>query len=486
MLIVNPAHTKPLILTVLLTLGCCQAMANEDILDYIFTDIVFSDQTSERRFQRMQVHLADNRIKEATELAREIVKQNAELSGTHPVRFGKLLANLGILLSSDGFYEEAMTSIDPGLQFIEQKASPFSTTVLQVLMARGLTLTELKAYDLAEESFRRAQHISHRLGGVYNPEQLKIINHITRLNLNQHQYPEADREQNFNLRISEQAYGEDSEELIPVLERLGSYFAARGDMVALRTDAPDFRYTRDSLFRHSLDLYNRAIKIIEKNYGVNDMRLVGPLRGLAMARLLQSTNRSASESALERVLNIVESNPDTDVPDRVMAMIYLGDIYTITGDNRARDLYLRAWKTMSDNPAYDELKAELFGSPTRLHPDVTGVLRLSRTPDAAMEEDVELYINVSYSVKADGRVGKIRLIDKNVPNAQVRYMRAQLSDTRFRPRILDGELIATENLMIHQTFEVIDNVASESNITIDQHGKKSLLTPNNEIPQLSR
>lgn len=462
----HPSKTMPLIWLVLISLSCSTVSASEAILDYIFDDITFSDQASNKRFQRLQVQLRDGLIEQATQLAEELLEQNIELSETHPIRYGKLLSNFGMLLSYRGSFEEAMISLNPALEFIEQKANPFSAMILKVIMAKGLTLAELGLFKEAEEAFRRAQHISHRIGGVYTPEQLEIINHITRLNLRQGQYIDADREQNFNLRISEQAYGEDSEEIIPVLERLGAYFASRGEMIPL-TGSSEYRYYRDSLFRQSLKLYDRAIKIIEANYGVNDMRLLGPLQGLARARLLQSTNRSASEAALERALDIVESNPETDVPDRVRAMIYLGDIYTITGDRRARNIYLKAWQTMQDDPTYNELSANIFGTPTRLHPEVSGILYLSRKPDAALENAVELYIDVSYSVRANGRVGDIHLIDKNVPNAQVRYMRSQLAATRFRPRILDGKLVRTENLMIHQTFEVLDDGPVGSSITIN-------------------
>ena len=455
--------------------------AQENVLDYFFDELTFNDQTSRRQYEQIQIQLRNGQFEPAKQAAENLVANNIGLAESDPTLYGKLLANLGILLSSQGHYLEAMEALDPGLEFIEAKANRFSTTLMNVIMARGLTQSELDYFEEAEESFRRAQHISHRVGGVYTPEQLQIINYITRLNLRQGKLLDADREQEFNLRISEQAYGKDSEELLPILRRLGAYFASRGQMIPL-SDVPDFRYYRDSLFRQSINFYRRAIKIIEDNYGVNDLRLVEPLRGLANARLLQITNRSASEAALERALSIVDSNPDTDLPDRVKAMIRLADMYTITGDRRAPAIYLQAWEMMQEDTVYRQLSAEIFGTPTRLHPEVSGVLYLARKPDAAMKEDVELYIDVAYSVRANGRVTNIHLLDKNVPNAQVRYMRTRLAETRFRPRILNGELVATDNLMIHQTFEVIDSGPVESNVTIERYDKRSLLIPDNEIP----
>jgi hypothetical protein len=345
-------------------------------------------------------------------------------------------------------------------------------------MARGLTQTELETFSSAEESFRRAQHISHRVGGVFTPEQLEIVDQITRLNLRQGKLIAADREQAFNLRISEQAYGEESEKLLPVLQRLGAYFATRGNMMPLST-VPDYRYYREDLFRRSIALYQRAIRIIEHSYGVTDLRLVEPLRGLARARLLQITNRRASEAALERVLSIVESNPETDLPDRIAAMVGLGDIYTITGDTRASEVYLQTWQLMQENEQQKQLSTEIFGSPTRLYPEGSRVLYLDRRPDAAAEEDVELYVDVEYSISGSGRVKNIQLLDKNVPNAQVRNLRSRLSATRFRPRIIDGELVATESLMVHQTYQVIGSNPSEKNVSIKQDDE---LLPDDKRP----
>ncbi len=64
-----------------------------------------------------------------------------------------------------------------------------------------------------------------------------------------------------------------------------------------------------------------------------------------------------------------------------------------------------------------------------------------------------------------GRVTNLELLDKNVPNAQVRNLRSRLSATRFRPRIIDGELVATDNLMIHQTYRVAASAPTDASIS---------------------
>ncbi len=457
------------------------ATAKDEVLDHFFHELRLGNADQSRNFSELQESLRNSQLDRALSLARKLIDDNDELIEADPTTYGKLLVNLGILHSYQGSPEHAMTWLDSGLEFVEDNSNPFASTVREIMMARGLTQLDLGAFDEAEESFRRAQHIAHRIGGVYTPEQLEIINYITSLHLKQGRLTDADREQGFNLRISEQAYGKDSEELVPILQRIGAYFASRGAMIPL-SDSPDFRYYRDSLFRQSLDVFKRSVKIIEDNYGVNDLRLIEPLRGLARTRLLQISNRSAAEDALERALAIVESNPDTDIPDRIKATLDLADLYTITGDPRGKETYLKTWDLIHQDPSAEQLSADLFGSPTRLHPEVSGVVYLGRKPDAALEGDVELYIDVEYTVRANGRVGNIKLLDKNVPNAQVRSMRYKLSGTRFRPRIIDGELVDTDKLMIHQTFQVLGSEPPQSNISIDQIQKRPLLVPNHKVP----
>ena len=97
----------------------------------------------------------------------------------------------------------------------------------------------------------------------------------------------------------------------------------------------------------------------------------------------------------------------------------------------------------------------MFGSPIRLYPTIAPFLYLNRTPNAVDPSD-ELFIDLQYDVSPDGRATNIEVIEKNVPNEQVRLLRATLRVSRYRPRILNGELVSTDALKIHQLFMVIN------------------------------
>lgn len=238
-----------------------------------------------------------------------------------------------------------------------------------------------------------------------------------------------------------------------MLSSLGSYFASRGDTISLAA-ATEFRLLRSILFRDAINLYHRAIEIIELNYGVNDLRLLAPLRGLASARMFEITQRRYAETALLRSQEIVDSNPNSQRTDRAQVLVDLGDFYTITSDKRGKETYLSAWAILQETPGTQQLASSLFDSPLRLYPRESPFLFLDRTPDG-VTPGVELFADLQYDITSDGRVQGIEVIDKNVPNKGVRLLRQIFRASRYRPRIQDGELVSTDAVQSRQLFAVL-------------------------------
>lgn len=354
--------------------------------------------------------------------------------------------------------------LEEAIVLVESAAGPFDLLLVNLLSAQGLLLRDEDQLELAEQSLRRAQHITHRQDGVYSRRQLGIVDLLTDLHLRQGLVLAADREQRFNLKISEQTYGSNSEALVPVLERLGEYFAQRGDTIPLgpsqvvrpvasEAEAYTEQY-RATLFRESIELYERAIAIIEDTYGPDDLRLIEPLHGMAQARLRQRTARKFAEEAMERAVDIVARNPATDTADHARALVSLGDIYNITSDSRAEATYLAAWRLLDDTPELADLQYELFGAPTRLYPEDLPTIVLERQP-AAVDADTPLFVDAEFTVISSGRVSDVRILDGNVPNDQKNMLRRHIRGWRFRPRIVDGAFETTNSLMIHQNYIVV-------------------------------
>ena len=93
----------------------------------------------------------------------------------------------------------------------------------------------------------------------------------------------------------------------------------------------EYQMRRKNYFKQSFDLYQRAIRIVEENYGDKDLRLIEPLRGLALAKLSKGFGIKTASESLRRVVDVVKANPGSDVGDIARATVDLGDLYTRVG-----------------------------------------------------------------------------------------------------------------------------------------------------------
>ena len=440
------------------------ASAEQDTLLYLYEPTLSPQQQDV--LDRMINHASNAEFEVASTLSESLLEAHQVEREHNLVLYGQLMINHGIIRSAALDYEQGLVAIEDGLGHLEHNRNPFSPALVRGIMAKAITEFYLNLSERAKDTFRRAQHILHRNKGVYDSAQLQVISWLTKTSLKQGEVLAADREQRFSLRVAEQAFGPKSVELIPFLNNLGAYFASRGSTIPPMMESKA-RLQRDLLFRRSINMYQRAVAIIEQNFGEDDIRLVMPLRGLANARILQITNRKYAEAALTRSLEIVNSHPGSDLTERAQAMVDLADLYTITMDEKASDLYQQAWDLLQDNEQTQNLAKQMFASPQRLFPSRSGALYLDRRPDAAEAGD-DLFVRIEYTVTDQGKVSHVKVLEKNVPNEQVRMLRYGIRNAKLRPKIDDGAIVATEGLTFYQPYEVFKGISDSRLNEVDE------------------
>lgn len=423
--------------------------------NYLIRDLSFTNKTREIQFVGVFTHIDSAAYADADEALQAFLALHEEpMKEDNPVAYAEILTNLGIVKALRNNVEEAHATLDQSIKIFELEEGPFTQRLVEPVMAKALIHASHEMYTVAEDLLRRAQHIIHRNAGVYSPRQVPVVDRLTSISWRKGELIEADRAQKFKLKIHERSYSRDSEKMIGVLQEIGAYFAHRGNMLPAQSwQRQEQGQYRNQLFDEAISLYEKAIQITEEKYGKDDLRVIEPLRGLAQARLLQVTGRRYAEDALERVAQIVREHPQSDLTDEVRALVELADAYLVTSDSRAEETYLKAWNLIADKPELSNLRNELFGTPERLYPKSPGVIVLDRRPFNTADDE-SLYVDAEYTVKANGRVSDVNVVDGNVPNADKRSVRNYLTQTRFRPRIVDGELTETTGLMIHQPFIV--------------------------------
>ena len=443
-------ETKTIVLAIFLLMHHF-VYADGEILDLLVPSITISEEL-QISYTEIESLLADRYFEEAIALAEEIFENNNFLKTTKPIAYGKLATNLAIVFSYAGQHEDSIAMSEKALAHLEPLLPQFSPELISVILARSYTLITMEELDEARQQLRRAQHITHRHDGVYTVSQLPIIEKLFEISARTGDYLNADKQRLFTLQILKKTHGSQSEELLPALVDLGRYYGERAASTGQFGDG-QLNHLRQSLFRQSIEMYEEAISIIEEKFGKTDPRLIAPLQGIARTRYIQRSNKK-SEQAAERALALIESNPATDTQDKVYAIIRVGDLYTLTADKRASDLYLRAWRLIQESDEFKGQRSEIFGRPQRLWPRARSIVYLDRRPTTADDTNKDLFINAEYTVKSNGRVGNVRLLNKNVPNNEVRSLRTHLYETRFRPRIVEAVLVDAPNLVFKQRFVV--------------------------------
>lgn len=431
----------------------------KDISGLLFRSLSFSADENNQHFEDAISNLDKGNFKEANSYS-SLLTANVEADTRIDVlTLARVLTNAAIIHTRVDQLESALVLLDQAIQLVDSE-SPFHEDIYPLMMVKAQILKEQNKLVVATDLLRRAQHITHRNDGVYSEQQIAVVDLISEISTSQRDYAEADRQELFNLSIGEHTFGANSIKLVPRLEKVGRHFRLRGAAMhfepnAIFAPAPVLnRKDRAAIFNESLRHYNRSLTIQENNYGPNDLRLVNTLRSIAHTRMAQISGRRYAEDALARVVSITAANPIADIPEHAVALIELADAYTINGNRKAAETYLDAWDLLSQSEELNDLRKDIFSSPTRIFPPTQPYSLLSRRP-SAVEPGEEIYVIAMYSIRPNGRTSDIEVFESNAPVEQKKQLRLWIRDSRYRPRIEDGVLVQTEGLTIKQTFQVI-------------------------------
>jgi tetratricopeptide (TPR) repeat protein len=449
------------------------AMANPDVVatempTYLFSPPVLPTLEQDSLYEEFhQAYSRGDYIGAETSMS-ALLTLALDDSALAPEIEAKLRSNAAVLQAQLLFSSDNSDYAASALRQLAQATELLSTLdAFHPMLNRVLLVTSLihelqQDYEPALDALRHAQHLVHRQHGVYAGQQIPIVERIANVSHQQGDVLSADREYMFELMIAERTYGTDSPEQVPMLVKAGNHFALRAasqpsiQSLAFGNASPsEYRQMRPMLFRTAFEMYENAIRIGEIAYGPDDLRLVHPLREMAYARILQGTGQRRAEKALERVLDIIVANPGTDIPDHARALVALADIYTITGDKAAAEHYLQAWQLLETDPTYKDLQTTLFNTQRRLYPFSDPANGLLKQP-MSVEPGEELYVDLGYSIRENGRTYKVKIVDSNLPNAYKRELQTWYHRARFRPRIEQGALVPVDDLLSHQVYIVIE------------------------------
>ncbi|HEX5046672.1 MAG TPA: tetratricopeptide repeat protein [Gammaproteobacteria bacterium] len=326
--------------------------------------------------------------------------------------------------------DPAESNLLKAIEIVEKAEGEFSISLVEPYRGLGRAYIKEARYPQAITVLEQAQNVSQRNLGLFNVEQSGVIDDLTTAYLGLGDTVEARRMQLERLDNAVKRFGANDPRVFPFRYQLADY------------------YQRSRLTESAREQYAQVLKSQESQLAPNDPQLMNPLRQLAKIDLL--TTQGETAEAHDRLEAVLEQNPDADPLERGLSLAALGDWAIVTGNAEdARLYYKQAWDAIAAKPDADV--QNLFAKPALL--DFVAPLDAVDRGERSRRPYAWAQIEARFDVAADGRTFNVSLVGREAPLSPIesRFAR-RLRETHFRPRLVDGEPVATSGVRFTHLF----------------------------------
>jgi tetratricopeptide (TPR) repeat protein len=365
---------------------------------------------------------------------------------------------------SAGDYATAKDLYTRAIHAAEARHGPTDIAIVEPLVGLADTLTASGQPSAAIEPLTRAVAIVRRAAGLYDERQYALLSQLTDLHSLTGDVAAAATALLNMERVSERAYGRESLQHALSLARIAAWQCRLG-----RFDSGRERFRRSiarlraptheeqlidallGLARCSFD--ELAAEGIATSAGsldtyrgpvmrTNRMSAGSPAFQLRVTKIL----RVDGEQALRRAAQLAETAP-LPPERRVAVLLQVGDWFQAKDHSRtARKYYASAQRWLRRTTSLDDPLAV----PVQvLYPVPPMALRnqLARETRAA-----EHYVEIEFTVRADGQVDSERVIIREPGKSAADETLLALKAARFRPRMVGGTPLGTQGVRFRQDF----------------------------------
>ena len=377
-------------------------------------------------------------------------------------------ANLGHISPSETA-NEYLEAIDR----IEADYGPYAVELSDMYMGLGQTLVNSKDYEQARDAFNRGVMVSRVNSGPNSPEQTNQLYMLANIEVMLGEMNEADEILHNIYFINSNYHGENSPEMLPVLERIYEWYQLRRPLGSVLSKYRD--YDRTIKLTEEMADVSEVVKgknhpdtaLAYKRYAEAEFQMVRHLTGLGMTVTREDYVLATSGSmhpqglggdyvdehnddgrkAYKKYLSSLEANPSTTRLEYAMALADLGDWYLVFDRRRkSRSLYEAAYEVLAQSEEQPELAEEFMSDPKPMH-FITNLQPgfLGDTP----VELKEINLEISMTVTSMGSVRYIEIL--NAPEDMLEddlwQIKKLVQETPFRPAVQKGEVVTTKDYL---------------------------------------
>lgn len=424
-----------------------------------------------------------------------------------PMRGKKLILSLILLAvavsgeAEDKADLEAISRLEDSIESLALDGGPFSSRLFDPLMELAGRQLDFGLTEDAVDTLHRAQNIAHRNEGVYTPSQLRIVEILTNLALKDRAWDDANRQKKFAFFVTRHAFEDDQPEVLSAFSAMGNWYMNTGQPRRARKLMQEARELAVKTGQDPLPfaiLENRARRIeglccnpqklidaletstfnhlpevlIATYLEIADTLTLGGKSQRASEYFRNTVNHGVQKVSTPPVLLGVRRNLSKPFSDQSIAFRVIRDSPMTAGQRLRRlteqqrleepneepgwflvdpDGSHRGFSTRDSHESYDRDKRTyaMIGSPIMFSED-----QLDQLLPLRLEKRKEtLKIEISYNITETGDLENIDVIESNAPVKLNRLVTSALRKINYRPALVNGVPVATDNVTLVQTFE---------------------------------
>jgi TonB family protein len=371
---------------------------------------------------------------EAVPVGEQVVRLTETEFGRRSRETADALTELAGVQRLAGQHNDAELNFLEAVETYRDIEGPYSALLVEPLVGLGDNYRGAGQHQNAVSAYNEARTVSRRAYGLLSERQIPIMDRMTAALLSMNLYTEAGEQQLAALELVERSHPPGSPE---ALEALYKYA----------------RHLRDvGRFREEREQYTRAIRIISSRTGERDHPdIVRPLREIGNSFRTQRIAEGQGASALNRALDILESQPDADPLTMAETLRDMGDWHVAFSRVGADgEEYRRAWQLLGRVENGEELRRDWFTGPEYALREPVSQRGLSNDPAS-----VQGHVLVQFDVDEAGRPHDVRVLSAEPPGLKEEAVAQSVRRSRFRPQMRDGEIVRGERLALQFVYRYL-------------------------------
>ena len=355
--------------------------------------------------------------------AQDILNRSIQVFGEDDPRIVPDLNALARIQLELGEYALAESNYLTSISILESQSKKFPPELVEPYHGLGKAYLGSGNYGAAVTVLDQARHVSRRNEGLFNLDQIDILDDQTIALISLGDTIGAEALQRDRLNFAVKTLGEGNPEVVPYHYDLAAY------------------YSNSRMKARARDQYQQALDIVVASGAEDDPALLPTLRAILALNL---GARDTGKEALQ-IRSILDKNPPIDSLEHALSLTSLGDwhLTRLKARDEAFQYYRAAYSTASA-----EEQDSIFGQPMML--DFVAPLNLNRRKkrDTMSIGDISLELVVT----AEGTVEDAQVVAAQPAGIADSAFLDQIAKTNFRPRFIDGVPVPTPRVRTHHRF----------------------------------